>query len=206
VDVSVIVPNVGPALGISTKSTSGAFRNLTNRMEEAPGECANIHMMYPGFVFGFLHLIRFARVSDGVTVQNASFQPDNSPSKALERFHNVLSTLAGRSMITDPEFRYEAIAMLVYRCNGQGAEIWPHYPPPTSPIHFSKFFPRLYELYDLRFSYPNPKSDNVRKLWRLKDLESKPEYDSLSGFPWDTRIEAGEYEDVEKQDEAISEE
>ncbi len=54
-DVTVVHPSIGPALGISAKSTGNAFRNLTNRMEEALGDCANIHMMYPGFVFGFVH-------------------------------------------------------------------------------------------------------------------------------------------------------
>ncbi len=58
IDVTVVHPSIGPVLGVSAKSTGNAFRNLTNRMEEALGDCANIHMMYPGFVFGFLHFIK----------------------------------------------------------------------------------------------------------------------------------------------------
>src|SRR5437764_7523833 len=71
IDVTVIVPGVGPALGISAKSTGNAFRNLTNRMEEALGDCANIHMMYPGFVFGFLHFIKYSGPADAVAADQS---------------------------------------------------------------------------------------------------------------------------------------
>jgi len=64
VDVTAVVNGLGPAMGISAKSTGNAFRNLSNRMEEALGECTNVHLMYPGFVFGFLHLIKFSKESE----------------------------------------------------------------------------------------------------------------------------------------------
>jgi hypothetical protein len=67
VDITVVVPGVGPALAISVKNTGNAFRNLTNRMEEALGECTNVHLMYPGFVFGFLHFLRFRTTSEAET-------------------------------------------------------------------------------------------------------------------------------------------
>lgn len=35
VDVTAVINGLGPAVGISAKSTGNAFRNLTNRMEEA---------------------------------------------------------------------------------------------------------------------------------------------------------------------------
>src|SRR2546421_4740842 len=57
VDVVVAKMGVGPVVAISVKGTIGAFRNLTNRMEEAIGDSANIHIMYPGLVYGFLHLL-----------------------------------------------------------------------------------------------------------------------------------------------------
>ena len=40
---------------------TGAFRNLTNRMEETIGECTNLHITYPALVFGYLFLIRANR-------------------------------------------------------------------------------------------------------------------------------------------------
>jgi hypothetical protein len=101
IDVTVVIPGIGPAVGISAKSTGNAFRNLTNRMEEAPGDCVNIHMMYPGFVFGFLHLIRFARVTDVTTPNDASFDAQGNPLDSIVRYHNALSALTGeqRSLI-----------------------------------------------------------------------------------------------------------
>ncbi len=156
VDVTVVVPGLGPALGISGKSTGNAFRNLTNRMEEALGECTNVHLMYPGFVFGFLHLIRFNKSSEVGTPQDASFDDHNQPLPGIRRYHDVLLALSGRNTITDPGMKYEAVGLLVYRCTKSGAEIWNDYPPKDSPVHFANFFRRLYDLYDLRFGYPDP--------------------------------------------------
>ena len=48
-DINVVVakPGVGPVIAVSVKGTGGAFRNLTNRMEEAIGDSTNLHIMYP---------------------------------------------------------------------------------------------------------------------------------------------------------------
>src|SRR5271157_4296140 len=116
VDVTVLVPGLGPALAISGKSTGNAFRNLTNRMEEALGECTNIHLMYPGLVFGFLHLIKFAKESEVGNPQDASFDVQGQPLPAIQRYHDVMLGLGGRSSITDPGMRYEAVGLLVYQC------------------------------------------------------------------------------------------
>jgi len=188
IDVTVLVPGLGPALGISAKSTGNAFRNLTNRMEEALGDCTNIHLMYPGFVFGFLHLIRFNRVSDGVSIQDASFDKANQPLPSIQRYHEVLVALSGRSTITDPGMRYEAVGMLVYRCGKSSAEIWNQYPPEQSPVHFSNFFQRLYSLYDLRFAYPEPNGPNIRKEWRVTGKGLPAAYDQELQFPWEARL------------------
>jgi hypothetical protein len=174
VDVTVLVPGLGPALAISGKSTGNAFRNLTNRMEEALGECTNVHLMYPGLVFGFLHLIRFAKESEVGNVQDASFDEHDNPLPAIQRYHDVMLALSGRSTITDAGMRYEAVGLLVYRCTPSGPSIWKAYPPADSPVHFSKFFERLYDLYDLRFGYPDPDGPNIRKLWH-------PQFDGLPG-------------------------
>lgn len=188
VDVTVVVPGLGPALGISGKSTGNAFRNLTNRMEEALGECTNVHLMYPGFVFGFLHLIRFNKISDVGNPQNASFDDHSEPLAAIRRYHDVLLALAGRNTITDPGMRYEAVGLLVYRCTKSGAEFWNDYPPKDSPVHFANFFRRLYELYDLRYGYPDPNGPNIRKGWRLKSKDLPASFDRHVGFPWEVRL------------------
>jgi hypothetical protein len=41
VDVVVCKHGIGPVLAVSCKGMTGAFRNLTNRMEETIGECTN---------------------------------------------------------------------------------------------------------------------------------------------------------------------
>lgn len=61
VDVVVTRTGVGPVLAVSCKGTTGAFRNLTNRMEELIGDCTNLHISYPTLVLGYLHLLRANR-------------------------------------------------------------------------------------------------------------------------------------------------
>jgi len=187
VDITVMVPNVGPALAISVKNTGNAFRNLTNRMEEALGECTNIHLMYPGFVFGFLHLIKLAKLSD-VEKPDASFSERGEPLPSITRYHDVLIALSGRSTITDPGMRYEAVGLLVYKCAAGKADIWHGYPPADSPVHFLKFFQRLFVMYDLRYGYPDPDGPNIRKEWRPEGIPAGLELDHSLRFPWGLRL------------------
>ncbi|MGC2506888.1 MAG: hypothetical protein WA369_09530 [Candidatus Acidiferrales bacterium] len=190
VDVTTIVDGLGPALGISAKSTGNAFRNLTNRMEEALGECTNVHLMYPGFVFGFLHLIKFSKASE-TGRQDASFAENDEPLDLMKRYHEVLVALSGRHVITDSGMRYESVGLLVYRCRGQRAEIWQGYPPSDSPVHFSRFFKRLYDLYDLRFGYPDPDGQNIRKAWQPRGPSIQERFETNAAFPWGLRLAAG---------------
>ncbi len=191
VDVTAAVEGLGPAIGISAKSTGNAFRNLTNRMEEALGECTNVHLMYPGFVFGFLHLIKFSKASEIGNPHDASFAEDGEPLALMKRYHEVLVALSGRHAITDSGMRYESVGLLVYRCRGQQAEIWPNYPPPDSPVHFSRFFKRLYDLYDLRFGYPDPDGPNIRKEWQIQGASIRDKFDENLAFPWELRLGSG---------------
>ena len=187
-DVAVLPPGIGPALGISVKSTGNAFRNLTNRMEEAPGDCVNIHMMYPGFVFGFLHLIKFGRVEDGLSANDASFDADDHPLESIVRYHNALCALAGRVTITDPAMRYESIGLLVYRCLEGSVKIWPSFPASDSPVHYSRFFQRLYDAYDLRYAYPDAHGRNHRKSWAVSAGLLADTFDASTGHPWHSRM------------------
>ncbi|MGA3056318.1 MAG: hypothetical protein ABSD63_19080 [Candidatus Korobacteraceae bacterium] len=193
-DVTVMIPGIGPALGISAKSTGNAFRNLTNRMEEAPGDCANIHMMYPGFVFGFLHLIKFAKASEVANPNDASFDTHDRPLDSIVRYHNALSALTGRTTIMDPPMRYESIGLVVYRCLGSKSEIWRSYPPSDSPIHYSKFFQRLYDTYDLRYGYPDSSGRNHRKAWTAPAGTLAETYDGPTGHSWSPRFHVSEAE------------
>jgi len=186
-DVTVFPPGIGPSLGISVKSTGNAFRNLTNRMEEAPGDCVSIHMMYPGFVFGFLHLIKFGRVEDGLNGNDASFDARDRPLDSIVRYHNALCALNGRSTISDPPMRYESIGILVYRYFEGKVEIWPNYPAADSPVHYSKFFQRLYDAYDLRYAYPDARGQNHRKSWAVGSGILADTFDAPTGHSWHSR-------------------
>ena len=79
VDVVVNKQGIGPVIAISCKGTFGAFRNLTNRMEEAVGDCTNLHITYPAMVCGFLSVLRANQAAPGVTVIDDSAE-DEAPS------------------------------------------------------------------------------------------------------------------------------
>ena len=188
VDITVVVPGVGPALAISVKNTGNAFRNLTNRMEEALGECTNVHLMYPGFVFGFLHFLRFRTISHAEK-PDASFTEKGEPLPAITRYHEVLNSLSGRRLITDPVMRYEAVGLVVYS-RDVNVEVWKDFPPSSSEVHFSRFFDALYKLYDLRYGYPDPDGTNIRKEWKLASDMKESVFDKNVSFPWTFRRES----------------
>jgi hypothetical protein len=83
--------------------------------------------------------------------------------------------------------RYEAVALLVYTCRGGRAEIWDDYPPKNSPVHFFNFFQRLYDLYDLRYVYPDPDGRSARKEWQLDSGDLPSRFDSKTRFAWELR-------------------
>ena len=64
VDVVVTKEGIGPVLAVSCKGAIGAFRNLTNRMEEAVGECTNLHIAYPPLVCGYVVVMRANRAEE----------------------------------------------------------------------------------------------------------------------------------------------
>lgn len=153
VDLTVIKHAIGPILCVSVKGTGNAFRNLTNRMEEAIGDCTNLHMMYPGLVYGFLHLLK-ARYADepGISPNDVSINADGHPADAIVRYHDVLTGLAGRRLLRNDHTRYEAVALVETRPDLVG-EPFPHYPGGESALALARFFPTLYNAYDLRYPY-----------------------------------------------------
>ena len=114
VDVVACKEGVGPVLCVSVKGTGNAFRNLTNRMEEAIGDCTNLHVMYPGIVYGFLHLLKANRDGQpGVAKNDVCLQPDGTPVPSVVRYHDLLCDLAGRKFIRNDLTRYEAVALML---------------------------------------------------------------------------------------------
>jgi hypothetical protein len=112
VDVVVVKNGLGPVMAISCKGAIGAFRNLTNRMEEAVGDCTNLHITYPAMVAGYLFVLR-AYPHDAIVAAIATtpgapapgraigqndiaLQKSGEPVEAIVRYHNALRELTGR--------------------------------------------------------------------------------------------------------------
>lgn len=156
IDVVVNKASAGPVIAISVKGTTGAFRNLTNRMEEAIGDSTNLHLMYPGLVYGFFQIIRANHVGTPGLAGPNDIAVDLSGQVviSLRRYHDVLTSLTGRRMVRDDPTRYESLAMAMVSPNPENAGTpLDHYPEPSSPLRVERFFETLLSTYDLRYPY-----------------------------------------------------
>lgn len=180
VDVAVCKEGVGPVLCVSVKGTCNAFRNLTNRMEEAVGDCTNVHLMYPGVVFGFLRLLRGnCEDQPGCSGDDVCVTATGEPVVPVARYHHLLVDLAGRKFIRNAVSSYEAMGLMVIETMaGRAGEVWASFPPGDSPVHWRGFFERLYQVYDLRYPFRNP---SVRHLHRLAWAPDSPAFDGFRG-------------------------
>ena len=199
VDVVVIKNGIGPALAVSCKGAIGAFRNLTNRMEEAVGDCTNLHITYPAMVTGFLCVIRAHRQEAMIAASAAqpeapatgraigqndiAIQKSGEPVEAIVRFHNALRELTGRRGIRDDVSRYEAVSLVLVDPAGTNAgQMLPNYPISESPLRLERFFETLYLRYDERYVFSAPELASVTR--RREWSPSSPVFDeSLSDFP-----------------------
>jgi hypothetical protein len=187
VDVVITKPGIGPVIAISMKGTQKAFRNLTNRLEEAGGDCTNLHITYPALVYGYWAVIRANRPGpvppgapkplqseDGMMRRSdMGVKEDGQPQPCIVRYHQALSGLTGRNGIRDDVSRYEAVALTLVNAdeNDLGAII-AHYPPQDSPLRFEQFLHTIYTQYDLRFVYQAP--ELVSRTYRIGWDESSP--------------------------------
>lgn len=185
VDVVVTREGIGPVLAVSCKGVTGAFRNLTNRMEETIGECTNLHITYPALVLGYLVLLRANRHVDALLEGAAAAEGDprrelaandialaagGEPVAGIMRFHNALRELVDRRGIRNDVSRYEAIGFCMVEMNpdSMGA-LLADYPDEHSPLRFERFFEALYLRYDERFvtSAPDLASKTRRLTWAV---------------------------------------
>ena len=126
VDVVINKDGLGPVFAVSCKGMTGAFRNLTNRMEETIGECTNLHITYPALVFGYLFVIRANKRTDPsdvespppserpvrkITANDIAIMESGQPVEAIIRFHSALGALTSRCGIREDASRYEAISL-----------------------------------------------------------------------------------------------
>ena len=180
VDIVIDKPGVGPVVAVSCKGMTGAFRNLTNRMEETIGERTNLHIRYPALVFGYFFVIRANRVSDAAgTLGNSdsarqlgandiALGENGEPLEAISRFHAALGALTGRDGIRSDPSRYEAIALaMVDMRGGQAGHVLTSFPPLDSALRLERFFGALYRQYDERnvVSAPDLAARHRRIAW-----------------------------------------
>ena len=174
VDVVVTKEGIGPVLAVSCKGSIGAFRNLTNRMEEAIGDCTNLHIAYPPLVYGYFVLMRANRAEEVGLVPDQpnpeQEEPDRPladndvaidrqgrPVALLRRFHAALIEMVDRRGIRDDVSRYEAITLALASTRPDHAGmLLDEFPEPGSPLRFERFFETLYRQYDERFVYGAP--------------------------------------------------
>ena len=194
VDVVVTREGIGPVLAVSCKGVTGAFRNLTNRMEETIGECTNLHITYPALVLGYLVLLRanrlvgdaledaavaaLAETSEGARALGANdiaIAEGGAPVAGIIRFHNALRELVGRRGIRDDVSRYEAIGFGLVEMHGpQRNALLDSFPDKDSPLDMTVFFDTLYARYDERFVVSAP--DLARVTRRLEWAADSPAF------------------------------
>ena len=193
VDVVVTREAIGPVLAVSCKGVTGAFRNLTNRLEETIGECTNLHITYPALALGYLVLLRANRQIDNLLEEAAAAEGDpvrelaandiaiaegGEPVAAIMRFHNALRELVGRRGIRNDVSRYEAIGFCMVEMQAalRGA-VLANYPEDSSPLRFERFFETLYLRYDERFVTSAP--DLASRTRRLEWAADSPAFSDL---------------------------
>jgi len=156
IDIVVAKEGIGPLLAISVKGTSKAFRNLVNRTEEAIGDCANIHIMYPGLVYGFVHFLRGTDTTDPRLAPNDILLSENGEVlPSIKDYARILEGLTGRMLVRNDYSRYESVALAILKANPVEGEspLFRGFPNSTSPLSLDAFFTTLYRAYDLRFAY-----------------------------------------------------
>jgi hypothetical protein len=197
VDVVVNKPGLGPVLAVSCKGMTGAFRNLTNRMEETIGECTNLHITYPAMVFGYLFVIRANRLieeaaaiagEDGappakqLKANDIAMAVGGEPVESIIRFHTALRELTGRRGIRNDVSRYEAVSLtLVEMADADLGALLPTYPAEDSPLRLEQFFQTLYLRYDERFVYAAPDLKSVTQ--RIEWAPESPAFQTDQGYP-----------------------
>ncbi len=188
VDVVVSKQGIGPCVALSVKGTIKSFRNLTNRLEEAAGDCTNLHMVYPALVYGFWSLLRcnrpgsiprdFAHIfkpdpkskepSNEIQIQDLAVRADGRVANSIIQYGQALEGLTGRNGVRDDVSKYEAVAITLVDSDGERiGQLVDSYPATTSPLRIDTFFRTIYREYDLRFVYQAPALARItrRRLW-----------------------------------------
>src|SRR4029077_8493262 len=110
VDVVVTKEGIGPVMAVSCKGMTGAFRNLTNRMEETIGECTNLHITYPAMVFGYLFVVRAnSSAASERALRELAVATDESEPSAKRLTHNDMALDIGGEPVESIRRFYTAL-------------------------------------------------------------------------------------------------
>lgn len=198
VDVVVTKEGLGPVMAVSCKGSIGAFRNLTNRMEEAVGDCTNLHITYPALVAGYLFVMRAHRqdafdaaaLADpaeadsekrAIGQNDIAIQLDGAPVESVVRFHNAIRELTGRRGIRNDVSRYEAAALALVDTTSTAGQVLSTYPTEDSPLRIERFFETLYQRYDERYVYSAP---DLKRITRRREWSpDSPAFKAAGGQP-----------------------
>lgn len=209
VDVVVTKDGLGPVIATSCKGMTGAFRNLTNRMEETIGECTNLHITYPALVFGYMMVLRANRSVEVIAedlpseaaeparllkANDIAVRQGGEPVETIMRFHNALREITGRRGIRNDVSRYESVALgMVEAMGAQAGEVLADFPPIGSALHMGGFFHTLYLRYEERFliGAPDLKSTTRRLEWSPRSPvfdQAQPGFDAFPRLDYEPRI------------------
>jgi hypothetical protein len=157
-------------------------------MEEAVGDATNLHVMYPGLVYGFFHVLSETTAgTPGISANDVAIGADGAPVKTIGRYHDVLLALTRRLLVRDEFSLYEAVALaMIDPIAGPHGHLTQSFPSAESRLHPSKFFPSLLERYDLRFPYV---AATMRQLARLTWSADSPALVCLGAREeWQSRL------------------
>lgn len=159
-------------------------------MEEAVGDCTNLHITYPAMVYGFVSVLR-ANQQDEEIIEDAleELEPEDAPPgkklkandiailkggepvEVIIRYHAALRELTGRRGIRDDLSRYETIAVAMVESNiGTPGKVLDHFPPVDSPLRIEEFFQAVYLRYDERYVYAAP---DLKKITRRREWSKR---------------------------------
>jgi hypothetical protein len=183
------------------KGTLSAFRNLTNRMEEAAGDCTNLHLAYPGLVYAFWHIFRANVEGDAPSDTPKFFKFDGRRFKSsdvaihrdgtlksyIARYLFAMDRLNGRKDMRDEPSSYEAVGITLVDVGGLcSGKVVSNHPPAESNLRHDKMFDTIYRQYDLRFVYQSPALQETTA--RLAWDETSPGLSAISGLDFVPRI------------------
>jgi hypothetical protein len=156
-------------------------------MEEAIGDCTNLHISYPNLVYGFLHIMKANVAGPGVAANDVALLADGRVASAIQRYHDAMAELTGRRGVRNDYTRYEAVALVLVHSSGDGiGEVLASFPVESSRLLFSAYFESLYRIYDHRFVYAAPDLTSTTR--RLEWDEESPALPQARELGFEPRV------------------